>query len=336
MNRGSRLLLVAAAVALLVAIVLPLWEVRLVAPQYPEGLGLRIMSHTVRGLGTNDLHSINVLNHYIGMQAIVPESIPELRFMPWLIAAMGAWLLGIAGRGGRRQLLVWLVVLGVAGLVGLWDFWRWEYNYGHNLDLENAVIVVPGMSYQPPLIGRKQLLNFTAVTWPGAGAMLIGLAGLMVAMVWWRSGRRASTAARRAASALLIGTAACAGGVPKVALDLDVCHYCHMIISDDRHAAAAITSTGRTVRFDSVDCLAGWVLGQEQAPRSVWVTDIAKPGALIAVAEARFVRDAGSPMGRGWSAVAAQDAAEGALDWDALLVEVDTEQAAPPPMPAPH
>ena len=34
------------------------------------------------GLKPNDLNSINGLNHYIGMKAIEPGRIPELRFMP--------------------------------------------------------------------------------------------------------------------------------------------------------------------------------------------------------------------------------------------------------------
>jgi copper chaperone NosL len=52
------------------------------------------------------------------------------------------------------------------------DFYKWEYDYGHNLDLEHAPIKIPGMAYQPPLIGSKKLLNFTATSWPAAGGML--------------------------------------------------------------------------------------------------------------------------------------------------------------------
>ena len=42
------------------------------------------------------------------------------------------------------------------------------------------------MTYQPPLIGSKQLLNFTAESWPAAGAILgvafaLGIAALVVA-----------------------------------------------------------------------------------------------------------------------------------------------------------
>ena len=52
------------------------------------------------------------------------------------------------------------------------DFWRWEYDYGHDLDFEHAIIKVPGMTYQPPLIGPKQLLNFTACRGRTSGGWL--------------------------------------------------------------------------------------------------------------------------------------------------------------------
>jgi len=195
MTRVTRLSLVLAAFAVAAAILLPLWEVRLIAPQYPEGLGMQILSHTVRGISEHDLHNINGLNHYIGMKEIHPESIPELRFMPWIMAALALSLLAVAWRGGRRALGVWLVVFVIVGAIGLWDFWRWEYDYGHNLDTENAAIVVPGMAYQPPLIGRKQLLNFVATAWPGSGAMLLGAAWLVGAVAWWRSRARKELAA---------------------------------------------------------------------------------------------------------------------------------------------
>ena len=60
------------------------------------------------------------------------------------------------------------------------DFWRWEYNYGHNLD-PSAAIIVPGMAYQPPLIGFKQLLNFGAYSIPDIGGWLFIVSGLMMA-----------------------------------------------------------------------------------------------------------------------------------------------------------
>ena len=168
----ARWLLVASAVMLGLALLFPLWRISLIAPQYPEGLGMHIWAHTVAGIGPNDLQNINGLNHYIGMKVIVPDSIPELRIMPPGIVVMCVLGLLIAWRGSRRLLQLWVVALVLAALVGLADFYRWEYDYGHNLDLEHAPIKVPGMTYQPPLIGSKKLLNFTATSWPAPGGVL--------------------------------------------------------------------------------------------------------------------------------------------------------------------
>jgi copper chaperone NosL len=179
MSRLPRVLLALASVLLLVALPLPLWRVNLVAPQYPEGLGMVIDAHTVRGATENDLGNINNLNHYIGMKAIDPSAIPELRVMPWIIVGLAVFAAGAALIGKRTPTLVWLATFAALGLVGLWDFWKWEYTYGHDLDFVHAIIKVPGMSYQPPLIGSKQLLNFTATSWPASGTYVLALAFLL-------------------------------------------------------------------------------------------------------------------------------------------------------------
>ena len=59
------------------------------------------------------------------------------------------------------------------------DFYRWNYEYGHNLD-PNAAIKVPGMAYQPPLIGYKQLLNFGAYSIPDTGGWMLVGAGVLL------------------------------------------------------------------------------------------------------------------------------------------------------------
>ncbi len=191
----SRLLFALSALLLGSLFVLPLWRVTLEAPQYPEGLGMQIWLSTITGIKPNDLDNINNLNHYIGMKRIVPESIPELRFMPVMVLGLIA-LAGAAALTRRRAVgVAFVAVFVILAGAGLIDFYRWEYDYGHNLDLENAIIKVPGMSYQPPLIGSRQLLNFTATSLPGAGGILAilslgtGLLGL------WRGRGRSSQVA---------------------------------------------------------------------------------------------------------------------------------------------
>jgi hypothetical protein len=202
MTRLSRLLVGAAALLLLAVYAFPVRHVRLVAPQYPEGLGMYIHVNTVRGATETDLQNINNLNHYIGMHRIEPDAIPELRYMPWIVGALiiGGALVALAGK--RKPLYAWLGAFFALGVVGLADFWRWEYDYGHHLDDATAIIKIPGMSYQPPLIGSKQLLNFTASSWPATAGIAVGLAFLLAACALWLTVRaRPQTAPIRAAGA---------------------------------------------------------------------------------------------------------------------------------------
>jgi len=197
MIRISRWVIAAVSLLLLAVFVTPLWRIDLIAPQYPEGIGLRIWIDRITGLKPNDLNSLNGLNHYIGMRAIVPESIPELRLMPYLLAgAIVAGLL-VAVLGRRPLLYIWAVLFSLGAIAGLADFWKWGYTYGHDLD-PHAAIKVPGMSYQPPVIGSKQLLNFHATSWPDVGGW-IAIAALAfvlgAAVLEWRRARAARVGA---------------------------------------------------------------------------------------------------------------------------------------------
>ena len=176
MSKLARILVATASVLLSGLFVLPIWSIGLVAPQYPEGLGMVIRINTVTGARPTDLANINELNHYIGMKIIDPAAIPELRFMPWIVGALVVLGLVAAFSGRRGLTWTWLSGIGLFAVAGLADFWRWTYDFGHNLDTEHAIIKVPGMVYQPPIIGSKQILNFTATSWPALGTWLAALA----------------------------------------------------------------------------------------------------------------------------------------------------------------
>jgi hypothetical protein len=202
--------MVAAALLLVPMFWLPLWRVTLTAPQYPEGIGMQIRLHTVTGIKEHDLENINGLNHYIGMQRIEPDAIPELRWMPWVIGAFAVTGLAAAAVGRRWAVRAWTGTLLVTCIGLLADFWKWEYDYGHNLDIENAPITIPGMAYQPPLIGTKQLLNFSATSLPDIGGYLLMLALLAgVVAVWF------DWCASRASLAHVAGCAPSADGATR-------------------------------------------------------------------------------------------------------------------------
>ena len=186
----TKLLMTAASLILLVTYVVPVWSIALDAPQYPEGLGLEIWLHTIDGANPHDLNKINNLNHYIGMKTIEPDAIAELVYMPWIVAFMIVLGLAAAWRDDPRLVRAWVVLFLLIAVAGLVDFWWWTYDYGHNLDTENAIIKVPGMTYQPPLIGSKQLLNFRAVSLPHIGGIVIGVSILLGMAAAWLHRKR--------------------------------------------------------------------------------------------------------------------------------------------------
>lgn len=134
---------------------------------------------------SGEVDIINGLNHYIGMKHISAEMFPEFQFLGILVGFLIAVGLAAAMLGSPRTLFFFTLLSYVYGVAAMWDFWRWGYEYGHHLD-PKAAIIVPDMSYQPPLIGYKNLLNFTSYSGPDTGAwVIIGVCLLATALWWW-------------------------------------------------------------------------------------------------------------------------------------------------------
>ena len=189
MSRAARFLVALAALSMAVVYVLPLWHIGLKAPQYPEGLGLYIAVDKIVGEKTQDLNSINGLNHYIGMKVISPDDIPELQYMPKIIVGLIALGLLTAAVGKRSVLTAYAGVL--RALFGRRDS-PTSINGPTTTDttsVRTAIIKIPGMTYQPPLIGSKQLLNFHATSWPASGGWVLIAAVTLVAVLAIRSWR---------------------------------------------------------------------------------------------------------------------------------------------------
>jgi copper chaperone NosL len=304
----ARILVAVAALLLLGLYLVPMWRIQLHAPQYPEGLGLLIRVNTITGIKPADLDNINGLNHYIGMKAIDPEAVPVLAIMPWVVGILALGALIAAATGLRALLVGWVLSFAVAGIAGLVEFYLWSYDYGHNLAAD-AVIKVPGMSYQPPLIGSKQLLNFTADSWPALGSWLAAAAfmlGVVALLPVWRRPRKEAVASTMPAqvvgalAVLLLFVGACTSAEPPaMAYGRADCDVCRMRITDARFGGEIVTTTGKAHQFDSIECLANYSVGSALAARSVWVSDFERPGTLIPAVTAHFVRRAGPSAGMG-------------------------------------
>lgn len=177
----TRLLILVAALSLITAYLVPLWEIQLWAPQYPEGLNMKIWVNRISG----DFDIINGINHYIGMKTIKQEMFPEFKYMQFVVGVIMALGLLPAVTGRRRWLHVFLGALCLFAAFGLLDFYRWGYDYGHNLN-PKAAISVPGMSYSPPILGYKSLLNFVAYSGPDIGGWVFIAVGVVaVALTTW-------------------------------------------------------------------------------------------------------------------------------------------------------
>lgn len=158
----------------------PLWNITLEAPQYPIPLGMDI--HIDKFVDTNefDIKNINLMNHYVGMQYI-PKTIPEFKIFP---IVMGIVILSgviIGFKASYKWYLGWFIATSILGIAGMYDFYLWEYDYGHNLD-PKAIMKFTNpdgsiMGFQPPLLGTKKILNFTAHSYPRLGGycMFVGM-----------------------------------------------------------------------------------------------------------------------------------------------------------------
>ena len=164
---------------MLAVLFFPIWRIELSAPQYPEGLILTIWANKLAG----NVDVINGLNHYIGMRHLHTEDFIEFTVLPYII--IGFTILGLIVLLLNRKKFFnsWFYLFIVICVVSMIDFYRWEYDYGHELN-PDAPIKVPGMSYQPPLIGYKKLLNFGAYSIPDVGGWLFVTIGVILLTTW--------------------------------------------------------------------------------------------------------------------------------------------------------
>lgn len=175
LKTSTRIIIAIASLAMISAYYVPLWQILMWAPQYPEGLEMKIWIDDLTG----DVRIISALNHYIGMKHIEVSMFPEFKYMIYIVGALIGFGLLTSLVNRRFMLVAFGSLIAASGIAALVDFYLWGYDYGHNLD-PTAPIVVPGMAYQPPLIGTKQLLNFTAFSGPDIGGWIFLVIGIVV------------------------------------------------------------------------------------------------------------------------------------------------------------
>lgn len=260
-SKSSVILLIVAGFCILSAIYFPIWRIELDAPQYPEGLALLIYANKMGG----DVEIINGLNHYIGMKTLHAEEFIEFTVLPYILGFFGLWSIvtGIYFKS-KKSVLILLITFALFGILAMYDFWRWEYEYGHNLD-PTAAIIVPGMAYQPPLIGFKQLLNFGAYSIPDTGGWLMLTGGICIAFVYLQVSGLIKRFRKNTTLPLLVWLLplffifSCSNDGPKkISLHKDTCAFCKMNISEGHFAAQILTKKGRYYHFDDITCMSAF------------------------------------------------------------------------------
>ena len=188
---NPRALLVAAALVAVLANFLPLWNLTMFAPQYPDGLRLDIYSFRLQGGNRGqDVREINLLNHYIGMKHLDAEDFTEFKWLPFVIGILGLLFLRAAVMGKVTHLVDVLVLYVYFGAFALWSFAYKMYWYGHHLDPNAAVRVPP---FIPPLFGYKKLANFEVYSYPAIGSYALAGVALCLFVAFglaWREARR--------------------------------------------------------------------------------------------------------------------------------------------------
>ena len=254
----SRILVAFASGALIAVFFLPAWRIDLFAPQYPEGLKMNIWINGLSG----DVDIINGLNHYIGMKHITVSMFPEFKYLPFVVGFFMLLGLLVSITGSRKFLLAYICLTAIGGALAMYDFYKWGYDYGHNLD-PTAPIQVPGFSYQPPLFGHKRLLNFDAYSFPDVGGWVVIGAAVLAFAVWfveWYRHRKIS--GKSNAATILAGgfcfvlLSSCSSQPEPFKYGQDICYTCKMGIVDPKFGGEVLSVKGKVYKFDDVRCMA--------------------------------------------------------------------------------
>ncbi len=307
------MILIVSGLALLIVLYTPIWQIDLMAPQYPEGLKLLIHADKLAG----NVEIINGLNHYIGMKTLHADDFVEFKVLPGIILFFSMAFIAVGLLGRRKWTNVLLVLFVAFGVLAMVDFWRWEYDYGHNLD-PNAAIIVPGMAYQPPLIGFKQLLNFGAFSMPDVGGWIfVGAGVLLLAVVVyeWRKNKRSVAkypVPVLAFCLLTVTLGSCSTSPQPIRLGQDNCDQCKMTIIDQRFGAEIVSKKGKVFKFDDSHCLLAYLQEKKIAQQDVsgvYFTHLLKPHELLKAEEAFFLQSPAlkSPMNGNVAAFANED-----------------------------
>jgi hypothetical protein len=180
-------LVVIAAALFFISLKLPLWQMRLEAPQYraEEALQIAVHPNALRG----DIRELTVLDRYIGVH--IPPTLPQFKWLPGTLIA-GAILGLVSGllplTIRRRAMIVVVFALSTAFAVAAIQAMSQMHDIGHNRDPHTVLVGVK--DFTPPFLGTTKIAQFEVSSRFGLGAWLIGAALALQLSAAWSSQKR--------------------------------------------------------------------------------------------------------------------------------------------------
>jgi len=269
------------------------------------------------------------------MKTLHADEFIEFTVLPYIISGYALACLLVVFIRKRKALNLLFGAFVIFGIIAMVDFWRWEYNYGHNLD-PSAAIIVPGMAYQPPLIGFKQLLNFGAYSIPDIGGWLFIASGLLMATAVFLEYKKTKKHMKLNSAVvilplLLFSFYSCQPTKPDaIKLNSDNCDNCGMTIANPKFAAVLFTTKGRTYKFDDISCLLDYKNDNKEKAigAGLYVSNFLNDNKLLPVEIAVYIKgdNVKSPMGGNIAAFENKESANTYAvdlfaeftDWDAI------------------
>jgi hypothetical protein len=167
-----------ASALLLASLRLPLWHMRMEAPQYRDQEALKVV--VLPGALRGDLNEIKVLNKYIGVT--VPDTLPQTHWLPLALsiaAGLGLVVAFLPARTRRLAAFALAVALCVGMLTAAGQAQLQMYRIGHDRNRHAALTGIA--DFTPPLLGNRKLAQFELESRLGIGSLAIGIAAALYA-----------------------------------------------------------------------------------------------------------------------------------------------------------
>ncbi len=163
-----------AGLFLLISIFFPYWKLKLLAPQYPNGLSVSVYVNRVEG----DVREIDELNHYIGMRSLKNAAPLERSLSIFAIAMIALLVIGAIYIHTRFAALLAFPAL-IFPAVFLGDLYFWLWNYGMHLN-PKAPLSSSVRPFVPPLLGPGMVGQFKTIAYWHIGLWLAIISSILI------------------------------------------------------------------------------------------------------------------------------------------------------------